>query len=162
MPLELKIRINNYKKVEKKLIKLGAKFTEELDVVDTYFKQPSGEVLKITEDNKGDFLVKLKLKEGKFVVVKYEPVRNVDKLKKELTKKYGLKCVLKKKRRFFDFGDYKININLIEDVGEFLILEGENPTPEIITEKLKIKNPEFITVSFDILKKQLNKQKKYH
>ena len=152
MPLELKIRINNYKKVEKKLIKLGAKFTEELDVVDTYFKQPSGEVLKITEDNKGDFLVKLKLKEGKFVVVKYEPVRNVDKLKKVLIKKYGLKCVLKKKRRFFDFGDYKININLIEDVGEFLILEGENPTPEVITEKLKIKNPEFITVSFDELK----------
>jgi len=154
MLLELKIRINNYKKVEENLIKLGAKFDEELDVVDTYFNQPSGEVLKITEDNKGDFLVKLKLKEGKFVVVKYEPVRNVDKLKKVLIKKYGLKCVMRKKRRFFDFEDYNININLIEDVGEFLILEGENPTPEIITEKLKIKNPEFITVSFDELKKK--------
>ncbi len=152
MAEELKIRIQNYKKVEENLIKLGAKFSKEINVVDTYFKQPVGEVLKITEDDKGNFLVNLKSKDGKFEIVKYEPIDDVDKIKYELTKKFGIKCVLKKKRRFFDFENYKININLIEGVGEFLIVEGENLTPEIITEKLKIKNPEFITVSFDELK----------
>ena len=150
---ELKIRIRDYKKVEGNLIKLGAKFSEEIDVVDTYFKQPVGEVLKIAEDNRGNFLVNLKSRDGKFKIVKYEPIDNVTKIKDDLTKKFGIKCVLKKKRRFFDFENYKININLIEDVGEFLIVEGENLAPEIITEKFKINNPEFVTVSFDELRR---------
>lgn len=144
---ELKIRIHNYKKMEEKLKQLGAKFTEEINVVDTYFNSPKGEVLKITEDDKGDFLVNLKSKDGKFEIVKYEKIDNIEKLKKELTRKFGVKCVLKKKRRFWYLGDFMININLIEDVGEFLIVEGENLSTEFITEKLEIENPEFITVS---------------
>jgi adenylate cyclase class IV len=150
---ELKIRIKDYKKIEEHLKKLGAKFTEEINIVDTYFKQPTGEVLKITEDDRGNFLVNLKSENGKFQIVKYEKIDNVEKLKKELMEKFGVKCILKKKRRFFDFEKYMININLIEDVGEFLIVEGENLSSEIITEKLKIKSPEFITVSFDELRK---------
>ncbi len=59
----------------------------------------------------------------------------------------------KEKTTIFDFGDYNVNINLIEDIGEFLIIEGENLTKDIITKRLKIKNPEFITLSFDELKK---------
>ena len=150
---ELKVRIHDYKKVEENLKRLGAKFSEEIDVVDTYFNPPKGEVLKITEDDKGDFLVNLKSKDGKFEIVKYEKIDNVEEVKKELSEKFGVKCVLKKKRRFWYLEDFMININLIEDVGEFLIVECENPTPEIITEKLGIKNPEFITVSFDELKR---------
>jgi adenylate cyclase class IV len=136
----LKIRIQDYKKVEADLMKLGAIFLKELNVVDTYFRQPAGEVLKITEDDEGDFLVNLKLKNGKFQIVKYKPVNNVKKVKKEFADRFGVKCVLEKKRRFFNFKDCQININLIKDVGEFLIIEGENLTPEIITEKLGIKD----------------------
>ena len=153
MAEELKIRIRDYKKVEENLIRLGAKFSEEIDVVDTYFKQPVGEVLKITEENRGNFFVNLKSKNGKFEIVKYEPIDDVQKTKNELTKKFGIKWILKKKRRFFYFKNYKININLVENVGEFLIVEGENLAKEIITEKLKIKNPEFVTVSFDELRR---------
>ena len=153
MAEELKIRIRDYNKVEDNLIKLGAKFSGEIDVVDTYFKQPAGEVLKITEDDRGNFLVNLKSRNGKFEIVKYEEIDDVQKVKDDLTKKFGIKCVLKKKRRFFDFENYKININLIEDIGEFLIAEGENLAPEIITGKLKIENPEFVTVSFDELRR---------
>ncbi len=152
MPEELKIRIKNYRKVEEELKRLGAKFREEINVVDTYFNPPKGEVLKITEDDKGDFLVNLKSEKGKFQIVKYDKIDNVEEMKKNLKEKFGIKCVLKKKRRFFDFEDYSININLIEDVGEFLIVEGDNLTEDIITEKLNIKNPEYITVSFDELK----------
>jgi hypothetical protein len=45
-----------------------------------------------------------------------------------------------------------ININLIEDVGEFLIVEGEGLSPDLISKKLKMKNPEIVAVSFDELK----------
>jgi len=153
MAEELKIRIHGYRGVEDKLKSLEGRFTEEIDVVDTYFKQPAGEVLKITEDDRGDFFVNLKLVEGKFQILKYEKIDDVERLRKELTKRFGIKCVLKKKRRFWDFESFTININLIEDVGEFLVVEGESLTSEIITEKLGIKNPEFIGVSFDELKK---------
>ena len=156
MAEEIKIKIQDYEKIEEHLFKLGVRFLEETKVIDTYFKQPVGEVLKKTEDNKGNFLVNLKSHEGKFEINQYENVDDVKKLKEELTKKYGLKCILKKKRRFFDFGDYSININLIEDVGEFLIVEGNNLSREVIIDKLKIENPEFITVSFDELKKTLS------
>lgn len=152
MAEELKIRIHDYKKIEDKLKILGAEFTEEISVVDTYFKQPAGEVLKITKDDRGDFLVNLRSRKGKFEILRYERIDDVKKLKKELTCKFGVKCVLKKKRRFWNFENFIININLIEDVGEFLIVEGEKLKPEIITEKLGIKKPEFITVSFDELK----------
>lgn len=151
---ELKVKINNYRKVEAGLLRLGAKFSKELHVLDTYFNQPKGRVLKITEDDTGKFLVNLKSKGGGFEIVKQEKINNVDELRKELSNKFGVKCILKKRRRFFGFGDYSININLIEDLGEFLIVEGENLKKEIVTEKLKIKNPKFITVSFDELKKK--------
>ena len=153
MKEELKIRIENYKEIQKRLLRAGAKFIEEISCKDTYFKQPKGEVLKITEDDKGDFQVHLKEENGKFRIISYDEIGQVELRKKELSQRHGIKCILKKKRIFFDFGDYMININLIEDVGEFLIVEGENLNPEIITEKLGIKDPEFITVSFDELKK---------
>ena len=69
MPEELKIRIHDYRKVESHLKKIGAKFFEELNVTDTYFKQPKGKVLKITEDEKGVFLVNLEAKDNKFDIV---------------------------------------------------------------------------------------------
>lgn len=152
MKEELKIRINNYKEIENSLVKTGAKFLEELDVKDTYFNQEQGRVLKITEDERGFFLVELKEENGKFKILKYKKIDNPEELKKRLQNTYGIKCILTKKRRFFKFKDYNININLIEDIGDFLIVEGENLNKNIIIEELGIQNPEFITKSFDQLK----------
>jgi predicted adenylyl cyclase CyaB len=152
MTEELKIRIQDYRKTEEHLRSLGAKFLEERNVEDIYFRQPKGKVLKITEDNKGVFLVELKAKNNKFEIERYEPVPDKKATTKELEKKFGVKCVLKKKRRFFSLPPYMVNINLIEGVGEFLIVEGKGLQQSMITEKLKIKSPEFVTVSFDELK----------
>lgn len=151
MPEELKIRIKDFKKVEKQLIKLGAKFTKELSVTDTYFELGNEDVLKITEDESGDYLVELHAKNGRFKIKTYEHIANLDAKKEELGKKYGVRCVLKKKRRFFDFKPYGFNINLIDGLGEFLIVEGDRIEQGFIIEKLGIKNPEFIRVSFDKL-----------
>lgn len=152
MPEELKIRIHDHEEVEERLTRLGARFTKEIDVKDTYFNQSKGEVLKITEDDEGNFLVNLAPENGKFKIRSYDRIPEPEKTKQELSQKFGIKCVLKKRRRFFDFDGLTIDINLIEEVGEFLIVEGEGLTPDIITEKLRIPNPEFVTVSFDELK----------
>ena len=153
MAEELKIRIRDYKSVEQHLKNLGGKFLEELNVINIYFNQQKGFVLKIAEYDKGAFLVNLKSKDGKFDILKYESIDNLDQVKRELTGKYGVKCILKKKRRLWSLEGTPIDINLIENVGEFLIVEGENLKEDIITNKLKIKNPEFVRVSFDDLKK---------
>ena len=153
MKKEIKIRIHDYKKVEKKLVKFGGKFREQIDVVDTYFNQPNGKVLKITEDNKGNFLVKLKSNNGGFEIVQYDKIDDVNKSKREFSEKFGVESILKKKRRFFDLDNFSVNINLIENIGEFLIAEGDNVTNETITETLEFKNPEFITVPFNKLGK---------
>ncbi|MBD3252297.1 hypothetical protein GF386_01035 [Candidatus Pacearchaeota archaeon] len=161
MKEELKIRLRNVGDFEKNLIKLDGKFLREINAIDTYFKQPKGEVLKITEDDRGDYLVSLKSENGKFKIIKYKPLTEAKKTKKELSMKFGIKCILKKKRRFFELGKYKININLINNLGDFLIIEGKDLNKKIITDKLKIKNPEFITVSFDeLFSKKINKKDK--
>ena len=155
MAQELKVRITNYIKIEEKLIILGCRFLEELNVTDTYFSQPEGKVLKLTEDETGSFLVELQAKDGKFSILKNEKLENAEKTKNEMGKKFGIKCVLKKKRRFFEgekFGLGNFNTNLIEGLGEFLILEGEQPDARIVTEILGIREPEYITMSFDRLK----------
>ena len=82
---ELKIRIHDHEKIESSLKQKGAVFTEELQVTDTYLLQPKGEVLKITEDNKGDFLVHLKSSEGRFQILKYEKIYNKQELKQVST-----------------------------------------------------------------------------
>ncbi len=40
--------------------------------------------------------------------------------------------MLDKVRRFFDFKGFVLNFNLIEDVGEFLVIEGEGNCEEIL------------------------------
>jgi len=56
------------------------------------------------------------------------------------------------KRRFFDFKTFAISINLIENLGDFLIVEGQKLTSEIITKQSNIQNPEYLPVSLDELK----------
>ncbi|MBU0981527.1 hypothetical protein KKC94_02435 [Patescibacteria group bacterium] len=148
---ELKIWIRDREAAGAQLVERGARFLREEKVVDTYFKQPVGEVLKMNEGPAGGRLIKLRAKDGGFELVSSE---EVDKdVKDDLEGVFGVQTVLKKRIRFFEFEGYKVSINLIEDVGDFLIVEGENVTPEVITERLGFEDPEYVRVSFDKLKK---------
>lgn len=148
---ELKFRIRNYENTEEKLRKLGAEFLKELHVTDIYFKQPEGKVLKITIDNSGMFLVELEATAGKFQIKAYAPLTKVEATLERLVRKYGVKCIIFKRRRFWKLGEYRININIIPGVGDFLIFESSNIQPADV-EKLKIGLLEIIKVSFDVLK----------
>ncbi len=151
---ELKLRIHHHKHIEKNLIDKGAKFTHEASFVDTYFNQPPGRVYKIVEKDNEAFINIFQAVNGKFEVVKDESIKNVKEVKKELTSKYGIKRILKGTRTFFTYKNFTIIFNLIDDVGEFLILVGENPSTDVIEKELQIENPKYITVSFDEIKAQ--------
>ncbi len=157
MTQELKIRINNLALVENKLKELGAIFVKEEQFVDTYFNQPPGSVLKIVTAEHFSNLVKLESQDGKFRVISKTFIENVESEKTQLSSEFGIKSVLQGKRIYFELEDLKITISLIDEIGQFLILTGANPSEDFVTEKLGIKNPEYIRVSFDELmtKKEL-------
>ncbi len=153
MTQELKIRINNLATVESKLKELGAIFVKEEPFIDTYFNQPPGSILKIVTVEHFSNLIKLESQDGKFRVISKTFIEDVETEKTQLSKEFGIKSVLQGKRIYFELEDLKITISLIDEVGQFIILTGENPSEDFVTEKLGIKNPEYIRVSFDELKK---------
>lgn len=145
------MRIQDAEEIESALKRLGAVFEGETSFTDTYFDQPLGRVLKITENKEGTFLVSLHAKDGKFRITKKEAIEDSEKIKNELSAKYGIRRILKGRRQYFNLADFKISLNSIDGLGNFLILTGNNPNKEFIEDTLGIKDPEYITVSFDNL-----------
>lgn len=149
MSQELKVCIHHVQILEKKLQRIGATLTDETYFIDTYFCQEPGRVLKIVEKKSGFFLNIFQAIDGKFKVIKDESITNPHQLKSQFSSQFGIRRILKGKRKFFQFQGYTIILNLIENVGDFLIITGENPSKDFVEKKLDIKNPEYITVSFD-------------
>src|SRR5689334_19181044 len=97
MTEELKIFVENTQNAEAQVIEKGAKFTREISLEDIYFKQPEGEVLKLTKSQSENSLTRLKAHNGGFAFVSKDIVRNPTEKIQELTEEFGVKCVLKKK-----------------------------------------------------------------
>lgn len=153
MKTELKVRVEDWRRVEAALLERGATFREERKIVDTYFNQPvPHEVYKIQQDERGHWLVNLKPRDGKFDIAKFEKIADPDALHAELEERFGVMSVLRKRCRFYDWGDYVADLNLIEGVGDFLVLTGDEPGPEML-EELGVDDPEFVTVPFNELPK---------
>lgn len=151
MKQELKIRIRNYKELEKQLQKLGAKPVFETYFVDTYFNAHEGEVLKIVESVKGARLVKFSANQGKFDIVSREKIENPEEKILQLKAEYGIDKILEGFRKGYLYKDFEITFNIIDNVGEFLIVVAENGQNEFIKNELGIENPEYITASFNKL-----------
>ncbi len=149
MQRELKIRVDGYPDMERRVIQAGGHRQGQATYSYTYFNQPEGNVLKITRKTEGVFKTVLKARDGKFDIISSDPVVNEETVD-ELTIKFGVKKKLINHRTFFKLGQDKLSLNDIEGVGNFLIIESEDPNQEIAA-KLDIKNPEIITVSFDNL-----------
>ena len=151
MATELKARIPDIDKLESRLKDLGAVFDRELKVTDTYFCQPEGFVLKIVKDSKGSRLSRLEAKDGTFIIVEDKLLNNPETVEKELTQEHGIYRILRKKRRFYKYKDYTIDLNLIEELGDFIILVHESPKEEDMEKILDVSEPEYIRVPFSEL-----------
>jgi adenylate cyclase class IV len=86
-----------------------------------------------------------------FRIVEKKPLKEAGITKDELSKQFGMKRVLKKTDSSFRLGDYLCHILRIEEVGTFLVIEGESVSKEFVFQTLNIAHPEFITVPFDEL-----------
>jgi adenylate cyclase class IV len=150
---ELKIRVDDMNALLARLEAMGAKRGDHLHVTTTYFRQPLGEVLKLSQDETGTFLVQLKAANGGFELLSTEVVDDVDTLRAELTEQYGEKSVLVKEEIYFTIPEksYVLDLTLIPGVGEFLVIQDDDPHLDIVRNDLGIANPVTITVPFDEL-----------
>ena len=151
MKKELKVKIEDIDLLERHLKEIGAVFDHELQAIDTYFKQEAGSVLKIVEDNRGDFLSELESTEGGFTIKQRTEITDVESARAKLSSQFGIQRILKKRRRIYTYREYIIDLNLIEGVGDFLVLVGEKPEESIIENELGVVNPEYVRVPFSEL-----------
>lgn len=148
MKNELKIKIEDTDRMIAQLALRGAVFSHDDVVVDTYTKQPSGHVLKISEKNSDAFVVELQSNGSGFDCVRKDTIDDVVSVKKDLLATHGLKKVLKKKMKYYILQDVQISINSIEGVGDFLVVCGNGVTKQFITDTLEIEDPTYIIVPF--------------
>lgn len=154
MDKELKIKIYDLEKMKQHVTGLGASFVKEIKIKDTYFNQPKGEVLKLSETSEGNYLAHLKAKSGGFAYLQNDKIHDAKEMKRSLGQRFGIKSVLMKKRRSYRFKDYLLDINIIQNVGNFLVVSGPSVSKKTVRSVLKIKKPLYITVPFDELPKK--------
>jgi adenylate cyclase class IV len=150
MKRELKLRVASLSDVERRIVEQGGELIKEDTQEYTYFNQPEGHVLKLTKKREGIFKTILEARDGKFDIISSDLVEDEQKVAAELTATYGVKRRLTNHRKVYIHGDDEQSLNDIEGVGQFLIIESDNPTLDSAV-KLGVHDPEIITVSFDNL-----------
>lgn len=153
MAREVKIRIDDRRLIEVTLDALGAERGQHLHVTNVYFKQPPGEVLKMSQDETGDFLVQLRAGDGGFELIANEPIADVQATWSDLAKRFGERSRLSKEEISYAIPgkDYSVIVTMIPNVGDFLIIQGEDPTADIALRDFGIVDPVVIDVPFDEL-----------
>lgn len=154
MTEEIKLRVGNISEVEEKLEQDGEKLQEK-KLVDTYFRTECDSVLKLRESSSGNLVIRYQPTEQGFEKVLDKKVEKPKEIKTELKDENGIKSILDKEMKFYSWKEFTVIINRIKNLGEFLIIEGdEKPDKELVFEKLNLKNPGIIKVPFSDLTKQ--------
>ena len=151
MRKELKIRLTDPQALIEKLSSIGAKYLRDITYEYTYFNQPEGKVLKLTKKDSKTNKTVIEREGDRFVIKSSDELSNPKEVAQQLTSEYGIKRHLLNHRSFYEYGEYELSINNIESLGIFLIVEGEDPQLDFVTDTLDIKRPEVIKVSFDNL-----------
>lgn len=148
---ELKIRVDGeLRGWLSELSKLGPQI-KDVHVEDYYFDTKGRDVLKISRKETGDFLVRFKYKNGKFMLQPQEKITDFEDKLRELYKKHGLKKIIRRHQVVYELDDGTIEIDAIEGLGNFLVLVQDEPSIDWFSKNLNLKNPEQITVPFSDL-----------
>ncbi len=126
--IELKVGLDDFRKVRSQLKSLGAKYQGKLCQVDTYFKSKNGR-LKIREINNRlyELIFYQRPDQGESKVSNYQIIRisgNQLKIFKEvLRKSMGKKVVVRKERDLWKYKNTRIYLDKVDGLGNFLELE---------------------------------------
>ena len=122
--LELKVKLNSFKRVNKLLKKLDAGFTKTLNQKDVYYKI-SGGLLKLRIENGEQSIIKyLRDEKGKDRFSNYDYLKfsygNAENFLKEILK---IEAVVQKKRLLYMYDNTRIHLDTVKGLGYFLELE---------------------------------------
>jgi predicted adenylyl cyclase CyaB len=165
--IEIKAETINIKRLYSLLENLGATFVSEMIQEDTYFNTQTSKRLKLRNiDNE------------KFVLISYERPNTVsekvsdwrsvsfeekDKIFELLTFTFGIKVIVKKTRKVYQYKNTEIHLDQVEGLGNFVELEtkvvdeSSNAEHLDLIMKLEIDRKDLISESYSDLILNLNK-----
>ena len=121
--LELKIKLETFKKVETILMSIGAKFEGVIPQKDVYYKSKNG-------------LLKLRIVKGTYMLIKYERDEKGKRWSKyELLELKGknpenylssilkVEAIVEKKRKLYLFNNTRVHLDDVKGLGKYLELE---------------------------------------
>ena len=126
--IELKIFLDDFKKIATLLKKIGARYKERLYQTDTYYNCKTGR-LKLREINNRDFeLIFYQRPDGGNSKVSNYEISNIKRgqlktIKSVLTKLLGEKNIIKKQRDLWMYKNTRIHLDKVKKLGKFLELE---------------------------------------
>lgn len=152
MAIELKIRHNDLASVEEILQRRQATLRNTSNSIHHYIdNQPDGTVLKLVREGDTAQKIGYKKHDGCFVISFRDVVSDYDNELSLLQSRFGVRKVLSMQSKTYQIGEYSLGLYHIDDIGNFVILEGDNPTLELLAKFTDIRKPEIITVPFDRL-----------
>lgn len=122
--LELKVKLESFKKVNKLLKEINAEFVKTLDQKDIYYKIRGG-LLKLRIENGEQSIIKyLRDEKGKDRFSNYDYLKfnygNAEKFLKDIFK---VEAVVQKKRLLYMFDNTRVHLDKVKGLGYFLELE---------------------------------------
>jgi len=144
MEIEIKAKFENKEKIKENLISLSAKKENEKNQIDEYYNHPSRDIRKTNEyirlrykngENKGIFAYHINISDGVNKEFEVE-IKNID-IYKQILNKLGFSIlgVINKKRETYNLGDFKITIDEVKDIGNFIEVEVDGKESEVDEKK---------------------------
>jgi len=156
---EVKLILESKQQALEILDKIQAKKTDEVLVEDTYYKQEPGKVKKLSKKEGNVFFAELKSNSsGGFDVIREDKVQDFDSMHTQFVEEHGIDIVVKRKTGYYSHNENNLYLIEIENVGTFLVVEGESVADNYVTSVLGLANPEYLRVPFsEIAKEKLGK-----
>jgi predicted adenylyl cyclase CyaB len=122
-------KVNNLEELENKLILLEATLIKTSHYIDTYFKTAKG-TLKLRESRRQTVLINYENKRINSSISDEVMVYNhkfSNALKNILKFQFGIDKVITTKRKIFCFENIQFHLDKVEELGNFIQLEVQNP-----------------------------------
>ena len=124
--LELKVKCGCLDSVRRQIVDLNAEFRVTVEQNDTYFNVPKGR-LKLREINGSEaYLVyyeRLNSAESRYSTYQMWDISSPARFMEILTTVLGVKVIVEKQRELWVFGDTRIHLDRVMNLGEFVELE---------------------------------------
>ncbi len=124
--LELKAKCSSLESVRRQLVNIKAEYRETVEQIDTYFNAPKGRVKLREIDGGKAYLVYYERPNGaesRFSTYQMWDIPSPGAFKEIMSTVLGMKVIVEKLRELWLYGDTRIHLDRVANLGEFVELE---------------------------------------